>query len=58
MMKRNDCENKQLDKISQQRIRKPYRKPQLTEYGHIEKLTRGASGTGSDAGPHTRKIKG
>ncbi|MDH5203508.1 MAG: lasso RiPP family leader peptide-containing protein [Nitrospirota bacterium] len=58
MIKRNDFEKRHLEKVSRQRTRKPYKKPKLVEYGHIEKLTRGASGTGSDAGPHARKIRG
>ncbi len=34
--------------------RKPWSAPQLLEYGHIGKLTQGASGTKSDGGTTKR----
>lgn len=30
--------------------RKVYSPPKLTEYGHVEKLTRGATGSGAELG--------
>jgi hypothetical protein len=30
--------------------KKPYASPQLTEYGNVEKLTRGGQGSGTDGG--------
>jgi len=30
--------------------KKPYVSPQLTEYGNVEKLTRGGQGSGTDGG--------
>jgi hypothetical protein len=32
--------------------KKPYKAPQLVEYGHISKLTAGTSGTHTDKGTH------
>jgi len=31
--------------------KKTYASPQLTEYGNVEKLTRGGTGSGADGGP-------
>jgi hypothetical protein len=33
--------------------KKPYKAPQLVEYGHISKLTAGTSGSHSDKGTHS-----
>lgn len=43
-------EKKKLKHVSQQDHRKPYLKPQLTQYGHIEELTKGGGGPSFDAG--------
>lgn len=48
MLKRNNCEEKKGEKVSPQKGRKPYQKPQLITFGHIEKLTKGTAGTGHD----------
>jgi len=31
--------------------KKPYVSPRLSEYGNVEKLTRGGNGSGADGGP-------
>jgi len=41
--------NEKGEKAPQQE-RKPYAKPHLKEYGHIEKLTQGGGATKPDAG--------
>jgi hypothetical protein len=38
------------DKRSPRRIKKPYEKPVLTEYGSVAKLTRNTSGSVADGG--------
>jgi hypothetical protein len=48
MIERSDCKDKKFEKVSQRKKRKPYLKPQLTEFGHIEKLTQGPTGHGND----------
>jgi hypothetical protein len=48
MNKQRDQKSRRGEKGHQQQERKPYVKPHLTEYGHIEKLTEGASGTQID----------
>lgn len=48
MKRSNDCESIKLEKGSQQVKRKSYTKPQITKFGHIKKLTQGATGTKRD----------
>jgi hypothetical protein len=38
------------DERSPQRVKKPYEKPVLTEYGSVAKLTRNTSGSVGDGG--------
>jgi len=38
------------DRESSAAIKKPYRTPRLTEYGHIAKLTAGTTGSATDKG--------
>jgi hypothetical protein len=33
--------------------KKPYRTPQVIEYGHISKLTAGSTGSANDKGTHS-----
>jgi len=49
MVKYKDSDGKKPKNISLKNNRKPYGKPQLTEYGDIEKLTRGSTGGNIDA---------
>ena len=49
MVKYKDSDGKKLKGVSLKDNRKPYVKPQLTEYGDIEKLTRGSTGGNIDA---------
>ena len=41
---KNDCKERRFEKVSQQKRKKTYIKPRLIEFGHIEKLTQGATG--------------
>jgi len=50
MGRSNNCEGKRIENDSQQKRRKPYLKPHLTNYGSVEKLTKGATGSQNDAG--------
>jgi hypothetical protein len=43
-----DCEDKEVENAPQKYARKSYVKPQLTEYGHMEKLTQSGTGNVSD----------
>lgn len=44
MTQQRDLKIKKVEKAAQAMERKPYLKPQLIEYGHLEKMTQ--SGTG------------
>jgi hypothetical protein len=50
MGRSNNGEGKRIENDSQQKRRKPYLKPHLTNYGSLEKLTQGATGQRSDVG--------
>ena len=39
-----------VDRESTAAVKKPYRTPRLTEYGHIAKLTAGTTGSATDKG--------
>jgi len=54
MTEHEHLKNKTVKDSPKRRDRKPYVKPQLIEYGQIEKLTGGAGTHGNDAGPQTR----
>lgn len=47
-------EVKGMKNTKREKDRKPYIKPQLNKYGHMEKLTEGAAGSGIEPG-RTRK---
>jgi hypothetical protein len=50
MKKYKDRKDNELGNRTQKRYRKPYVKPNLIEYGHIEKLTHGpTAGPGDGA---------
>ena len=54
-MEHEDLQNKAANNFPKGNDRKPYVKPQLIEYGQIEKLTEGAGSPGNDgSGGHTR----
>ena len=55
MTKQRDSKIKQVEKANQQLEKKSYLKPQLIEYGHLEKLTQGTTGLRSDTTTPTRK---
>jgi len=48
MTQKRDLKIKKGDKAAQVMERKPYSKPQLIEYGHLEKMTQWYSGGGGD----------
>jgi len=48
MTQQRDSKVKKSEKATQVMERKPYIRPQLTKYGHLEKLTQGISGTRLD----------
>jgi len=48
MLKKSEHENKKEEKILRRNGGKLYEKPQVKEYGSIEKLTQGASGNYKD----------
>jgi hypothetical protein len=48
MVKYKNRKGKGLDNHAQKRDRKPYLKPTLTKYGHVEKLTHGATAGAGD----------
>jgi hypothetical protein len=50
MGRSNNGEGKRIENGSQQKRRKPYLKPRLTNYGSVEKLTQGAGGSLGDVG--------
>ena len=55
MMEREQPQNKTANNSPKGRDRKPYVKPQLIEYGQIEKLTEGSGTTkGEGGGTKTR----
>jgi hypothetical protein len=56
MKKNKDRKNKGLGNSAQKRDRKPYVKPNLIEYGHIEKLTHGATGGAGDGASSRRPV--
>jgi hypothetical protein len=39
------------------RAKKPYRAPQLTEYGSVAKLTQSSAGSGADGGMKASQMK-
>jgi hypothetical protein len=43
-------QNKQNDEFPKFGQKKPYKPPQLVDYGHISRLTAGSTGTHSDKG--------
>jgi len=50
MKEHKGCKGEEADSMLKKHNRKSYVKPQLVEYGHVEKLTQtGASGNLSDA---------
>ena len=53
---KNDLRNKTLKNLPKGHDRKPYVKPQLIEYGQIEKLTESGGGSKNEA-HGTRRIK-
>jgi hypothetical protein len=55
MTKRKDSKVEKKEKMNQQPGRKPYAKPQLIEYGNLEKLTQGATGRRTDLGTTRRR---
>jgi hypothetical protein len=54
MIKQRDSKVKKGEKANPQLGRKPYLKPKLIEYGQLEKLTQGATGTRDDVGTRRR----
>ena len=48
MTQKRDSKAKKNEKANQHLGRKPYLKPQLIEYGHLEKITQGSTGDGSE----------
>lgn len=53
-MEHEHLKNKIVKNSPKGQDRKPYVKPQLIEYGQIEKLTESGGSRGNDAGPHTK----
>ena len=54
MMEHEDFKDKTIKNSPKGHDRKPYVKPQLIEYGQIEKLTQSGGTKRNDAGPRTR----
>jgi len=50
MIKHKDLKDKEVDNVPQKCVRKPYVKPQITEYGHMEKLTESGGTKSPDVG--------
>jgi hypothetical protein len=44
-----------VDREPMPAIKKPYRTPRLTEYGHIARLTAGSTGSSTDKGTLANK---
>ena len=55
MIKHKDLKDKELENVSQKRVLKPYVKPQLVEYGHMEKLTESGGSGNRDIGARFRQ---
>jgi len=55
MIRQRDSKIKKVEKANQQLEKKSYLKPQLIEYGHLEKLTQGGSGLRPDTTTPSRK---
>ena len=53
---RNDPE-RQPDDGGRRVTKKPYRSPQLTEYGNVAKLTQSTAGSGADGGRKASQMK-
>ncbi len=53
-MKHDQLKNKTVKNLPKGPDRKPYVKPQLIEYGQVEKLTEGAGTKPGDAGTRTK----
>jgi hypothetical protein len=56
MAEHRDRKVKEMQNVPKKLNRKSYVKPQLTEYGHMEKLTGGAAGTGPEGGFLKRRL--
>jgi len=56
MVRCKDSDGEKPKNILLKNKRRPYEKPKLTEYGDIEKLTRGTLGSKGDA--HGTKTRG
>ena len=54
MMENEYLKNKTVKNHPEGNDRKPYVKPQLTEYGKIEKLTQSGGTKRNDTGPRSR----
>ena len=50
MLRDRKFDEREERKVIKKRERKVYLPPRLIEYGHVEKLTQGAQGTGNEAG--------
>jgi hypothetical protein len=48
MTQQRDLKIKKREKADQMMERKPYSKPQLIEYGHLEEMTQQGTGGGGD----------
>lgn len=55
MPKTKDSKIKKGERANAQLERKAYIKPKLIEYGHLEKLTQGATGRRTDTGGTRRR---
>jgi hypothetical protein len=50
MVNHHENESKKIKNVLKHKGRKPYIKPQLSKFGHIEKLTQGPTGKTFDGG--------
>jgi len=50
MVERKELKTKTRENSLKNHYRKPYRKPQLTEYGPLEIITQGVGSKGNDSG--------
>ncbi len=56
MMENEKLQNKAVDNSPKNHDRKPYVKPQLVEYGKVQKLTEGSGTTKGEAGGTRTRI--
>jgi hypothetical protein len=55
MTKQRNLKVDKEEKVNQRLGKKSYLKPKLIEYGHLEKLTQGGTGTRSETGGGFRR---